>query len=185
MRSNVSTLSATGSLTPAQAGDYTAMLLHLLGTQNPLEVLRETPAAIRRELEVIPASRQSTPEAPGKWSARMVVAHLADSELVGGFRLRMVLAHDRPALAPYDQDRWAATLRYDTADLTESLERFEVLRRANLGLWTAATPAELARIGMHAERGEESVELMRRLYAGHDLAHLRQLARIRIVLTGQ
>lgn len=181
----MSTLSASGRLSPAQASDYTAALLHLLGAQNPLEVLRETPAAIRRELELIPASRQSTPEAPGKWSARMVVAHLADSELVGAFRLRMILAHDRPALTPYDQDRWAAALRYDTADLRESLERFEVLRRANLALWTTASPAELARVGVHAERGEESVEQMRRLYAGHDLAHLRQLARIRILLTGQ
>ena len=52
------------------------------------------------------------PEAPGKWSATEVVQHLADSELVLGFRMRMILTEDRPALQGYDQDRWAGTLRY-------------------------------------------------------------------------
>jgi hypothetical protein len=115
----------------------------------------------------------------------MVIAHLADSELVGAFRLRMILAHDTPALAPYDQDLWATRLKYEHADLEQSLERFSVLRRANLTLWATASSADLARVGVHGERGEESIERMRRLYAGHDLAHLRQLARIRILLTGQ
>jgi hypothetical protein len=115
----------------------------------------------------------------------MVVTHLADSELVGAFRLRMILSHDRPPLAPYDQDLWARHLRYHQADPEASLERFAVLRRANLLFWAGASPAELSRVGVHGERGEESVDRMRRLYAGHDLAHLRQLSRIRILFTGQ
>jgi hypothetical protein len=181
----MSVFSSTGVLTPAQADESTAALLHLLGTQNPLDVLRETPATLRGELDHIPPAKLGTPEAPGKWSARMVIAHLADSELVGAFRLRMILAHDTPALAPYDQDLWATRLKYEHADLEQSLERFSVLRRANLTLWATASSADLARVGVHGERGEESIERMRRLYAGHDLAHLRQLARIRILLTGQ
>ena len=181
----MSIFSASGHLTPAQAGEYVAALLHLVGTQNPLDVLRATPAILAREFESMPASMFGTPEAPGKWSAGIVLAHLADSELVGAFRVRMILAHDRPALAPYDQDRWAERLRYSTINVAESLERFTVLRRANLTLWSTTSSAELARVGLHGERGEESVEQMRRLYAGHDLAHLKQLSRIRIVLTGR
>jgi hypothetical protein len=181
----MSILSGSGHLSPGQADEYGAALLELLGTSNPVTVLRDTPRLLRQELELIPAEQHGTPEAAGKWSARMVVAHLADSELVGAFRLRMILSHDRPVLAPYDQDLWASRLRYQQADPEDSLERFTVLRRANLLFWAGASPAELARVGIHGERGEESVDRMRRLYAGHDLAHLRQLSRIRILLTGQ
>jgi hypothetical protein len=114
----------------------------------------------------------------------MVLAHLSDSELVGAFRLRMILAHDQPALTPYDQDLWATRLHHDRVSPEESLERFSVLRKANLVLWANASDEELARFGVHAERGEESVDRMRRLYAGHDLAHLRQLERIRQAVAG-
>jgi hypothetical protein len=98
---------------------------------------------------------------------------------VGAFRLRLILAQDRPPLTPYDQDRWAGRLHYERATPEESLERFTVLRRANLLLWSPASDQELSRVGIHGERGEESVDRMRRLFAGHDLAHRRQLARIR------
>jgi hypothetical protein len=181
----LSVLSSTGFLTPEQAQSYTAAILDLLGSQDPVRVLRETPAALRAAVERLSPAELAQPEAPGKWSAQEVVQHLADAELVGAFRLRMVLAHERPALMPYDQDRWASTLRYREVDIREALEQFTVLRRANLRYWTGLSPAQLARVGLHQERGEESLEQMRRLYAGHDLAHLRQLARIRIVLTGQ
>jgi hypothetical protein len=175
----MSVLSASGFLTPAQADEYSNALFALLGSQDPVAVLTSTPEALRRALDEFPTAFIRTPEAPGKWSAAGVVAHLADSELVGAFRLRMILAQDRPPLTPYDQDRWAARLHYERATPEDSLERFTVLRRANLLLWAEASAEELARVGVHGERGEESVERQRRLYAGHDLAHLRQLARIR------
>jgi hypothetical protein len=175
----VSVFSACGYLTPAQADAYSSALLGLLGAQDPLAVLRATPDAVRREVERFPADRLSIPEAPGKWSAAILVAHLADAELVGAFRLRLILAHERPPLTPYDQDLWATRLHYERATPKQSLERFTVLRRANLLLWAEASAEELARVGVHGERGEESVERQRRLFAGHDLAHLRQLARIR------
>jgi hypothetical protein len=175
----MSILSGAGLLTPDQGDAYSAALLELLGERDPLDVLRETPAALRQELDRFSAAQLGMREAPGKWSARMVIAHLADSELVGAFRLRMILAHDRPTLAPYDQDVWAERLGYEETDIDERLERFSVLRRSNLEYWGNPSAADLARVGLHAERGEESVERMRRLYAGHDLAHRRQLARIR------
>ena len=91
----------------------------------------------------------------------------------------MVLAHNRPALTGYDQDLWATRLRYTEVDVRDALEQFTVLRRANLRLWQNLGPADLIRVGMHGERGEESLEHMRRLYAGHDVLHLRQVERIR------
>ena len=49
-------------------------------------------------------------------------------------------------------------------------------------LWQRLSPTDLMRVGLHGERGEESLERMRQLYAGHDLLHLRQLQRIRTPL---
>jgi hypothetical protein len=180
----MSVLSGAGFLSPEHASAYTAALLHLLGTQDPLIVLQETPAALRVAIEHRSPAQLSQREAPGRWSTLMVVQHLADAELVGAFRLRMILAHERPSIGPYDQDRWADRLHYESADIEEALDQFAVLRRANLRFWTSATPAELSRVGVHGERGEESVAQMRRLYAGHDLAHRHQLTRIRVLLSG-
>lgn len=165
--------------TAAEISAYVGALLDLLGTQDPVAVLRETPGAVRRFLDSTPPEIVERPEAPGKWSIREVVQHMADAELVGGFRLRMILAHDRPPLAGYDQDLWAGRLRYCDVEVGNAFEQFKVLRQANLRLWQGLSPADLARVGVHAERGDESLEHLRRLYAGHDLLHLRQLSRIR------
>ena len=170
------------SSTAADIAAYVAALLCLLGDKDPVGVLGQTPAALQRLLDTVPADLVGRAEAPGKWSIREAVQHLADSELVGGFRLRMILAHDRPTLAGYDQDLWASRLRYRDVDLPGAVEQFIVLRRANLRIWQHLGPADLARVGIHGERGEESLAHLRRLYAGHDLLHLRQLDRIRTAL---
>ena len=162
-----------------QARAYTAAILDLLGSNDPITVLNATLDALPRAVENLTERELSQPEAAGKWSIRQVVRHLADSDLVWGYRVRMVLAHDRPTITGYDQDLWAERLRYDLADVESSLEEFRVLRRSNLRLISAASPADLERVGVHAERGEESVAHMIRLYAGHDLLHLRQIDRIR------
>jgi hypothetical protein len=175
----MSIYSNLASSTPSETAAYVSALLGLLADNDPVQVLRKTPAALEQFLETVPAQIVSTPEAPGKWAIRDVLAHLADSELVGGFRLRMVIAHDRPSLTGYDQDLWANRLRYRDVNVGDALDQFKVLRRANLRLWQDLGPADLGRVGRHNERGEESLEHMRRLYAGHDILHLRQLERIR------
>lgn len=179
----MSIFTVSGPQNPEQLRTYVEGLLGLLGERDPLEVQRRTPEAVRAALEGFSASEAVRPEAPGKWSARHVVQHLADAELVNGFRLRLILAHDRPPLTPYDQERFAEKLRYAEASPTDGLEQFAALRRANLRLWQGLSPVELERVGLHGERGEESLGLMRRTIAGHDLLHLRQLARIREAIT--
>jgi hypothetical protein len=167
-----------------QAAAYTAAILDLLGTREPMSVLRETPAALRRAIDGMAAADLRTPEREGKWSVAQVLRHLADSDLVWGWRLRLILAQDRPTLTGYDQDAWAAALHYDEADPDDSLQTFDVLRRENLRLIERAGPENLKRVGVHSERGEESLEHLRKLFAGHDLLHLNQIARIRQAIRG-
>lgn len=165
--------------TAEQVQAYVDALLGLLGSREPLEVLESTPDALKEAVAGLTREQDGTPELPGKWSVRQVVQHLADSELVGGFRFRMVLAHDGPQLPGYDQDLWADRLGYEDADLETALGDFIHLRRMNLRLLRRATPDDLQRVMHHAERGDEPLARMLKLYAGHDLLHLRQVKRVR------
>jgi DinB family protein len=158
---------------------YAPAILGLLGAQDPMIVLRATPAAAARAVTGLTAAQVQTPECPGKWSIAQVLRHLADSEVVWGWRMRLILAQDRPSITGYDQDRWAERLHYADADPADSLDTLRVLRRDDLRLIERATPGDLQRVGVHSERGEESAGYMVRLYAGHDLLHLRQIDRIK------
>jgi uncharacterized damage-inducible protein DinB len=164
---------------PAEAAQYTSAVLGLLGAQKPFDVLKKTPSKVKRAVARLTPRQVSKPEAPEKWSVKQVVQHLADSELVWGWRLRLVLSHDRPTITGYDQDAWADRLGYASVQVDRALEEFTVLRNANLRLLQRATPADLKRVGVHSERGEESVEHWLKLYAGHDILHLNQIERIK------
>src|SRR5207249_4662573 len=161
------------------AAAYVSAVLELLGDREPIAVLRDTPSALPRAIEGLSPQQLRQPERPGKWSIGQILQHLADSEVVWAWRMRLILAQDRPQLTGYDQDQWAQRLHYDQENPWEALELFDVLRRANLRVIERASPADLKRVGVHVERGEESLEQLRRLYAGHDLLHLRQIERIR------
>jgi len=167
---------------PQQRAGYAVAVLELVGGSDPLTVLRQSPAAVSQAIAGLTREQVRMPEAPGKWSIVQVLQHLADSDLVWGWRLRMILAHDRPSITGYDQDLWADRLDYANADADEAIAVLTTLRRANLRLIDRATPAGLKRVGVHAERGEESVEYLLGLYAGHDVLHLRQIERIRASL---
>jgi hypothetical protein len=178
----MSELSYSATNAREQAKAYVASILKALGSRDAMEVLAETPAVLRGAVAGLSASQDGTPERAGKWSVRHVVQHLADSELVGAFRFRMILAHDAPELPGYDQDLWATRLRYEESDLATSLDDFHTLRRANLRLICRAAPADLARVMRHVERGDESLQETIPLYAGHDVVHLAQIRRIRAAI---
>lgn len=165
------------------AQEYVTAVLRLVSDQDPITVLRQTPAQLAQQIGDLSATQIVQREAPGKWSVNEVLQHLSDSELVFGFRLRMVLAHDRPTLTSYDQDSWAERLQYREGDPQEALALFNALRGAHLKLLERTSDIDLQRVGVHVERGEQTLEQMVRLYAGHDLVHRRQIERIRGVIS--
>jgi hypothetical protein len=165
--------------TGAGAAAYTTALLGLLGDRDPVEVMRGLVPALRAATEGIDADDLRRPEAPSKWSILEVVQHLADSELVYGYRMRVIVAEDDPAIAGYDQNAWAERLRYNDESLDEVLDELAVLRRRNLRFLDRLGDDEWERSGRHSERGRESIRRIARLLAAHDLAHLRQIERIK------
>lgn len=169
----------SASRSKEEAKGYTAAVLGLVGDAAPLDVLQKTESRLRDLTRGLSKSQLAQREAPGKWSINHVLRHLADSDIVWGWRMRMALAHDRPPITGYDQDAWADRLGYGEADAEESIREFGVLRAGNLRLLKNATPDDMNRVGVHSERGEESVAHMMKLYAGHDLLHLNQMERIK------
>jgi hypothetical protein len=162
----------------AAASTYVRALLDLLGSRDPLDVLAEMVPWLTIRLRGVADPVLRRPEAPGKWSVAEVIQHLADSDLVAGFRVRMVLSEERPLLQGYDQDRWATEFRYREVPLPLALDQLRGLRAANLHLWKQLNTQQLDRVGLHAERGPESVRHILRLMGGHDLVHRRQIDRI-------
>lgn len=161
------------------AREYVRALLEVLGDRKPLEVLPRLMDEIRRAIDGIDPETLRKPEAPGKWSIIQVIQHLADTELVVGYRYRMILAQDSPPIPAYDQNLWADRLRYNEARLEEVLDQLRSIRESNLRLLRSLRPEEWERVGLHAERGPESVRRISELEAAHDLVHLRQIERIR------
>lgn len=157
---------------------YTRALLDLLGDREPLMVLRELVASVRDRVDGVPDARLRRPEAPGKWSALEVLRHLADTELMHAYRIRTILEQDRPPIRGYDQDAWVRLFAVATPEPADALALLATVRSANLRLWESLDERQLDRVGLHDERGEESVRHMLRLLGGHDLAHRRQLDRI-------
>jgi hypothetical protein len=143
----------------------------------PLDaILSSTSDAIADCLNAIGPNRTSLPPAPGKWSAAEIVCHLADCELVFGFRLRQTLAENGPTIQPFDQDKWAA--KYSGIPADEALPAFSALRIWNLRMIRDALPGAASRTMTHPERGTMTFQTIVETMAGHDLNHLGQLRRI-------
>ncbi len=163
---------------PETPEQYTQRILGNIADQEPLKVQAATPKKIGRMLARASASKLRKRPAPGKWSAAEIIAHLADAEIVVGWRIRLILGAPGTPIQAFDQDSWVAALHYDKRNPRESLAQLRALRDANLALYKSLSAEQWKHYGMHSERGQESVEHIVRLMAGHDLNHLRQIEQI-------
>ena len=147
--------------------------LSLLKGRDPAEVMAETPGRLAVLLDGVTAEQAERSPAPGKWSLRELMAHLADSEIAWSWRMRQVFAEDNPNLQPFDQDRWAKV--YSTYSFAQAASTWKVLRAWNLEFLRGLSEADKARPATHPEVGEMTLWTVARIAAGHDLHHLRAL----------
>jgi hypothetical protein len=156
---------------------YRERLFTLLGDRNPLEVLTRTASTLADIVRTHPAAALRARPFEGQWTPNEIISHLADSEWVYGYRLRLVLCEDNPTILGMNQDLWVAGQQHNTREPLEHVDMFRAMRQFNLALWNRMSPANLQRTGRHNERGPESLDVMLRMMAGHDLSHLDQLTR--------
>jgi DinB superfamily len=147
-----------------------------LGNQDPIRVLESTASRLTELSQSLGQARMNQAPAPGKWSAREIITHLADCEIAFGIRYRQALAENNHVIQPFDQDQWAKC--YAAYDAAQALSTFAALRNWNLALLRSLTPEQLAKPLSHPERGKMILRTLIETSAGHDINHLRQLETI-------
>ena len=144
-----------------------------LGDREPLAAFSEAPERIRQVVSGWSEAQFERSYAPGKWTARQVLIHLAQTELAIGTRVRFALAEPGYRAQSFEQDAW---IPLDAAaDARMALDVYTVLRRFNVALFQSLTSAQRERTFSHPEYGELSVEWVLRQLAGHDIHHWKQL----------
>lgn len=141
--------------------------------RDPIEVAATTPARLENLLQSSAPDNLTLSPAPGKWSIRDILCHLADCEVVFAFRLRQSLAEDHHVIQPFDQDNWAAT--YEHYDAHMALAAFSAVRQWNLAFIKGLKPADFNKPLNHPERGDMTLQVVVETMAGHDINHLRQV----------
>jgi hypothetical protein len=154
---------------------YTQRISGYVEGKEPLRVQRATPAKLASLIKGLDKKQLRYRSAPGKWSIAEILAHLADTELVGGWRMRLILGQNGAPVHAFDQDTWATSFGYQRRDPRVSLATFSLLRQNNLALLKSIPKEKWDNYGMHQERGKESISQIVRMFAGHDLNHLRQI----------
>src|SRR3954469_5854750 len=172
---------------PETVQHYIDRMLALAGNADPLETLARTAPRIGSLIAARPDADLRWRPDPDRWSIAHILAHLADAEIVAGYRVRMILSAPGTPIQAFDQNDWARALEYDTRDAFASLALFRAVRQSLLillrGLGGGALRGgrggeALEGYGVHAERGNETIRHLMRLYAGHDVNHLQQIERL-------
>jgi hypothetical protein len=141
----------------------------------PWEVIEETAGKLKFLLERLGPRVEDVP-APNKWSARQIMCHLTDCEIVFAYRLRQALTEEHHVIQPFDQEKWA--MHYDAFDAETALRVFTAVRDWNLRLISGMTPDHMMKKLTHPERGEMHLAVVVETMAGHDLNHLAQIEAI-------
>lgn len=161
--------------TPQQ---YAQRVVGYLEGKDAVEVLSTTPRELQKLVKEASKKSLDAKPAPDKWSATIILAHLADTEIVYACRLRFMLGASGITIQGVDQDAWAVTFDYGTENPAASVEDFRVNRERTIRMLKKLSPQQWDCYGMHTERGKETVRRVVELLAGHDLNHLRQIQAI-------
>jgi hypothetical protein len=140
-----------------------------------VEQYKDGPRAVAEALLGATAEELDVAPAPGKWTAREIVHHLADSEMTSAIRLRLLVASDRPQIAGYDQDEFARRLAYRHRPIQGALDALDAARRTTAEILDRLTPAEWQREGTHSEIGRYTIHRWLEIYAAHAHDHARQI----------
>ncbi len=161
--------------TPQQ---YSARISSYVQGLDHLKIFQSTAKKIAQLIRGKSPSALSKTPAGGKWSVAQILAHLAESEIVIAYRLRLVVGANSTPIQAYDQNIWEQNAVYLRKDPKLALDLFSTLRANNVAFLKSLTKEQWDYFGMHSERGKETVTRMVELYAGHDVNHVRQIESI-------
>lgn len=160
------------SETPQQ---YKERIENYLGALDPIEILEATSARLETFVTRLENQQKQPPE---QWTALEILSHLAESEIVYGYRIRKALNASGTAIEATDQNVWVKNAGYLQKNPQLALSLFQTVRKANISFLKSLTTQQLENFGIHSERGKESIAQMARMIAGHDINHLQQMEKL-------
>ena len=154
---------------PVPNTPYTPML----EGRDPIVAMPDTIARMAAVVEHWTPEQFERPVAPGKWTARQVLMHLAQTEMALGTRARMALTSPGYAAQSFDQDRWL-DLESGMSGI-DALHAFTAIGSLNAALYAGLSDDARQTVLTHSEYGSMTVDWVIYQEAGHQLHHLRQL----------
>jgi hypothetical protein len=162
--------------TPQQ---YTERMLSYVQGKGTLKVLASTPTQLSSLLKGVPKTKLIKRYAKDKWSIAEILGHIADTEIVCSFRIRLILGSNGTPIQGFDQDVWAQYSNYPKQDPFVSLDAYRINRKRNIQLLKSLPREMWDNYGVHSERGRETVTRVVEMLAGHDINHLNQIRQMR------
>jgi len=120
--------------------------------------------------------------APGKWSVKETIGHLADAERIFAYRALRFARADGTALPGFDENAYVPQGRFDARPLAELAAELAAVRAATVTLFEGLPPEALERRGS-ANHHPVSVRALAAIIAGHEKHHV-TLLRERYGLSG-
>jgi hypothetical protein len=164
-----------GPVNPEHCHPYLRDEIALLGDRDPFESQRNLVRRLEARFAGLPEDALDYRPAPGEWSAREIVAHLVQTEIVYGYRYRAILAEPETGLAGYDQETWVSALPESRWPMPLLLQHLDSLKSLNVALLEQVPVEDRLRWALHSERGPESLGAILGAIAGHDLMHEAQI----------
>src|SRR6476469_869448 len=145
-----------------------------------LETAEKSPKLVAAAVSGLPDKVLRYKPSPDQWCILEILGHLADVEIVYAYRLRQMLADQKPVIAPMDQDDWARNLGYMETPPAELIALYGLNRHANLRLLQRLKAADLEKSAYHpeAEKNITVGELVERM-GTHGASHLEQIERLK------
>ena len=161
------------------AEQYRQRMFVLVDGKNAVKLQAAAPARLARLLKGVSPTKARKRPAPGKWSIAETVVHLADREVVFGYLIRLIAGQPgRARIDGFDQDAWITSLHYDMRSMKKSFAEYRAFREAHVTLLKSLTPEQWKICGTHRERGQETIQTLVKMFAGHDINHFQQIEHI-------
>ena len=145
-----------------------------------LDAAEKSPKEIAAAVSGLSSKALHYKPSPDKWCVLEILGHLADVEIIYGYRLRQMLADTKPVIAPIDQDAWARNLNYLDSPPSELVAFYGLGRHHNLRLLRNLKASDLSKSAFHPETQREvTVADLIESMAGHGAAHLGQIEQLK------
>lgn len=144
-----------------------------------IEVITETPAKLRAAVSGLKEAQLDTPYRDGGWTVRQVVHHVPDSHLNAYVRLKLALTEEKPTIKPYNEAAWALLADSQSTPISVSLTLLECVHDRWNRLWKSLQPEHFARVLVHPEHGERTVDWLLFVYEWHGKHHTAHITELR------